>query len=228
MTENLTQSPVNPLPWIVWALALPIIAVEVVVQLGASGLAGGAEGIGWRMEAFQWLAFVPDLLRRAMQTGDWPLDTVWRLAGYGLVQPTLTSAVFVVVMTLALGKTVGEVFRWWAVALVFVGSTVLGAVVYTLALPTNQLALIGGFPAVYGLLGAFTFLLWVRQRAAGGNQWRAFSMIILFMLVQVAFSLFYGGLMWVAELAGFAAGFLMSFALVPGGWGKIRERLRGR
>ena len=37
MDRDLNAPPLNPLPWIVWALALPLIAVEVVVQLGASG-----------------------------------------------------------------------------------------------------------------------------------------------------------------------------------------------
>ena len=38
----------NPLPWIVWVLALPVIAVELVFAVGKSGLVGGAQGIGWR------------------------------------------------------------------------------------------------------------------------------------------------------------------------------------
>jgi hypothetical protein len=56
--------PLNPLPPVVWALALPIIAMEVVVNLGARGLVGGPEAVGWRLDAMQRFAFSPDLMRQ--------------------------------------------------------------------------------------------------------------------------------------------------------------------
>jgi membrane associated rhomboid family serine protease len=37
-----------------------------------------------------------------------------------------------------------------------------------------------------------------------------------------------GGLEWVADLAGFATGFILSFAVSPGGWGRVRDKLRQR
>ena len=228
MDRDLNAPPLNPLPWIVWVLALPLIAVEVVVQLGTSGLAGGPEAVGWRLRAMEWFAFSPDFLRRALETGEWPLETLWRQVSYVLVQGEVTSTVFVVVLLLALGKMVGEVFRWWAVALVFVGSAAMAALVYTLVMPGNRVPLVGGFPAVYGLIGAFTFLMWVRQAATGGNQWRAFTLIGVLMGVQMFFGAIYGGVAWVAELAGFATGFLLSFVVAPGGWNRVMDRLRNR
>jgi membrane associated rhomboid family serine protease len=228
MDRDPNAPPLNPLPMIVWVLALPLIAVEVIVQLGASGFVGGPAGAGWRLTAAEWFAFVPDQLRRALETGEWSLDAVWRLVSYVLVQGDIASTLFVVVMLLALGKMVGEIFRWWAVALVFLGAAAVGALVYTLALPGNQIPLIGGFPAVYGLIGAFTFLIWVRQVATGGSQLRAFSLIGVLMGVQLFFGLLYGGLGWVAELAGFCTGFLLSFVVAPGGWGRVMRRLRNR
>ncbi|NGM44818.1 rhomboid family intramembrane serine protease [Rhodobacter sp. SGA-6-6] len=228
MDRDLNAPPLNPLPWIVWVLALPLIAVEVVVQLGTSGLAGGPEAVGWRLRAMEWFAFSPDFLRRALETGEWPLETLWRQVSYVLVQGEVTSTVFVVVLLLALGKMVGEVFRWWAVALVFVGSAAMAALVYTLVMPGNRVPLVGGFPAVYGLIGAFTFLMWVRQAATGGNQWRAFTLIGVLMGVQIFFGAIYGGVAWVAELAGFATGFLLSFVVAPGGWNRVMGRLRNR
>ena len=41
MDPDHSAPPLNPLPWIVWVLALPMIAMEAVVTLGASGLVGG-------------------------------------------------------------------------------------------------------------------------------------------------------------------------------------------
>ena len=40
--------------------------------------------------------------------------------------------------------------------------------------------------------------------------------------------LFGGGWDWVAEVAGFATGFLLSFVVSPGGWGHVMARLRRR
>ena len=39
-------SPLNPLPVVLWALALPAIAGEIVFLLGQTGLIGGAQGVG--------------------------------------------------------------------------------------------------------------------------------------------------------------------------------------
>lgn len=47
--------------------------------------------------------------------------------------------------------------------------------------------------------------------------------------IQLLFGLFFGGgYEWVADLAGFATGFLLSFAVSPGGWARVKEKLRRR
>ncbi|MGL5010606.1 MAG: rhomboid family intramembrane serine protease [Paracoccaceae bacterium] len=221
-------SPLNALPAAVWLLALPMIAVELVVSLGAAGIVGGPEGIGWRLQALQTLAFSPELLRYDISIGRYSIENMLRLVTYPFVHGDLTSAIFGIVMLLALGKVVGEVFRWWALIAVFLGSAVLAALIYA-AIPPMTTALVGAFPAVYGLVGAFTFLMWVRLAAVGANQFRAFSLIGLLLLTQFLFGvLFGGGTLWVAEIAGFAAGFLLSFLVSPGGWERVKARLRER
>ncbi len=226
MNHDLNAPPLNPLPWIVWVLALPLIAMELVLQLAERGLVGN---IGWRLQAVERFAFAPDILRAEWSTGAWTLHGAYRLVSYGMVQGNLTAALFVVVLLLALGKKVGEVFRPLAVALIFLASATLGAVVYTVVLPWERMPLIGGYPAVYGLIGAFTYLIWMRQIATGGNQLRAFSLIGMLLGVQFVFGmLFGGGNAWVAELAGFAAGFGLSFLVSPGGWARLMRRLRQR
>lgn len=229
MKHDLNAPPLNPLPLVVWVLALPLIAMEAVLQLGEGGLVGGPGAIGWRLQAMEWFAFSPGFLRYAIETRTWTPDGLWRLVSYTLVQANFTAAIFVVVLLLALGKMVGEVFRWWAVVLVFLGAALVGALAYTALLPENQMPLIGGYPAVYGLIGAFTYLLWLRQGAMGGSQWRAFSLIGMLMAVQFVFGmLFGGGYYWVAELAGFAAGFALSFLVAPGGRARLMRQLRRR
>ena len=97
---------------------------------------------------------------------------------------------------------VGEIFSSWAVLVVFFGAALAGALAYT-ALPMIHAPLIGGYPPVYGLIGAFTFLLWTNLAGSGASQYRAFSLIGMLMGIQLLFGvLFGGGWDWVAELAG--------------------------
>ena len=222
-----TEAPINPLPWVVWLLALPMIAMELAFALGQSGLTSNAGAIGWRLEAVERFAFFPQIFKAMWTSGDWPLQHVMRIVLYPFVQGSVTQAIFGVVILLALGKMVGEAFRPLAVLVVFFGAAIAGALAF-MALPGNVMPLYGAYPAVYGLIGGFTFLLWVNL-AGTGNPYRAFSLIGLLMGVQLIFAaLFGGGLQWVADLAGFVAGFLLSFLVSPGGWSRVVARLRQR
>lgn len=228
MNRDVNAPPLNPLPPVVWVLALPLIAMEVVLQLGERGLAGGPTGIGWRQDAVQKFAFSPEYLRRMWAEDMWPWDGLMRLVTYPLVHVSFTHVLFVVVFLLALGKFVGEVYRWWAVLAVVTGSSIAGALVYA-ALPFTQAALIGGYPPVYGLIGAFTFMMWVRLALTGGDPRRAFALIGTLLVVQLVFGLIFGGgTEWIADVAGFATGFLLSFLVSPGGWGRVMAKLRQR
>ncbi|MDN5787694.1 rhomboid family intramembrane serine protease [Pseudorhodobacter sp.] len=228
MQSDPNAAPLNPLPPVIWLLALPIIAMEVVVNLAASGFVGGAQGVGWRLDAIQRFGFSPDYMRQMLELGSYPPQGMLRLISYPLVHYNVTHTLFVVVFLLALGKMVGEVFRVWAVLLVFFGAAVAGALAYT-AVPVIHAPLIGGYPPVYGLIGAFTFLLWTNLAGTGSSQYRAFALIAMLMGIQLLFGLLFGGGWdWVAELAGFFAGFLLSFVVSPGGWGRVRAKIRQR
>ncbi len=227
--DDRNAPPLNRLPLVIWVLALPMIAMEVLLNLASAGVVGGAEGIGWRLQAIERFAFVPDLMRRMIEVGSYPPEAMLRLITYPLVHANATHALFAVVILLALGKMVGEVFRWWAVLVVFLGSTALGALIYTLALPGVRVPLIGAYPGVYGLIGAFTFLLWMDLAAVGANKFRAFSLIGFLMGIQLVFGLLFdGGYEWVADLTGFGAGFILSFIVSPGGFGRVLEKIRQR
>lgn len=221
-------APLNPLPPVVWALALPMIAMEVVVTLGASGLVGGPEAIGWRLQALERFVFAPDVMRAMLEQGQYPLNHMIRLVSYPFVHASMTHALFVIVILLALGKMVGEAFRWWAVLVIFFGATLAGAAAYT-ALPMVHLPLYGGYPPVYGLIGGFTWLLWTRAVVTGGNRMSAFGMIGFLIGAQLLFTVF-GGAGWeiVADLAGFVTGFLLCFIVSPGGIARLKSRIRQR
>ncbi|WP_136684797.1 rhomboid family intramembrane serine protease [Falsirhodobacter xinxiangensis] len=221
------EAPINPLPLVVWALALSMIAMELVMSLGATGLTSDPAAIGWRLSAVEGFGFFPGILRAMVEQNVWPWQHVIRLLTYPFIHGSITHALFAVVILLALGKMVAEAFRAWAVLAVFFASAIVGACVYTL-IPWAEQPIFGAYPPVYGLIGAFTFLLWVKL-AGSGAQYRAFSLIGLLLGVQLLFGALFGGtLEWVADLAGFATGFLMSFVVSPGGAARVMEKIRQR
>jgi membrane associated rhomboid family serine protease len=229
MKPDPNAPPLNPLPLIVWVLALPLIAMELALSLAGAGLVGGAQGVGWRLQAVERFGLFPELLKRQWETGGHPLDELYRLVSYSAVHGSVTHALFAVVMLLALGKMVGEVFRWWGVLVVVIGAAAVGGAAYGLLVPGLRAPLIGAYPAVYGLIGAFTFLIFTNLTRAGANKYRAFSLIGVLLLVQLVFGVLFGGSWdWVADVAGFAAGFLLSFLVSPGGFARLLDQIRQR
>lgn len=223
-----TISPINPLPPVIVALFLVIIGIEATLSLAARGIIGGPSGIGWRLDAVQSYAFSGLIFDWMWDNGLWPVEHMIRFVSYLFVHGSFTHALFVCVMLLALGKMVGEVFSGLATLCVFVLSGVVGALAYAVLLD-DQAPLVGGFPGVYGLIGAFTFLLWLRLGQMGAQQVRAFTLIGFLMGIQLVFGLLFGVQNdWVADVVGFATGFVMSFVVSPGGWQKIREILQRR
>ena len=101
MRQAMPVSPLNPLPAVLWALALPAIAGEVVFLLGQTGLIGGAQGIGLRLSALQMTAFAPEMVQRMWQVGTLDWDQAYRILSYSFVNSSFTHALFVVVFTLA-------------------------------------------------------------------------------------------------------------------------------
>ena len=233
MREGLTESPLNPLPMAVWLLALPIIASEAVFGLGRIGLIGGAQGVGLRLAGMQLSAYAPEMVQRMWDMGAIDWAQIYRLFSYSFVNASFTQSLFVMAFTLALGNLVARQFRPTALIMLFFGSAAGGALVYTVAmaaLPGRAVPLIGGYPAVYGLVGAFTFLLWARLAAANANRMRAFTLIGMLLLFQLVFGMVFGGTGygWIAEIAGFAVGFGLSFLLVDGGVARAIRQIRQR
>lgn len=222
------ESPFNTLPPVIAALFLVIMGIEAVFSLGARGLLGGPEAIGWRISALQTYAFSPEVLGYMIETGRSPWVLLQRFVTYAFVHGNFTQALFAGVMLLALGKFVGEAMGTLRVLLVFVASTIGGALIFAL-LTSSSAPLFGAFPAVYGLIGAFTYLLWLRLGQMGAQQMRAFSLIGVLLGLQLIFGLLFGGdATWVADVGGFATGFVLTLVLVPGGWARLLDKMRGR
>lgn len=225
MDKNIV-SPVNPLPPIVWLLTVPMIVLELAFSLGDAHLFGNAAS-AWRITALENYAIFPEFWRQRAQLGAIDLNLLVRFVSYSFLHASVMQALFGVVLLLALGKAVAEVFRWWATATVFFGSAIISGVVYAFVVP--QQPLFGAYPADYGMIGAFSFLIWVRLAGTGINQFRAFSLIGGLMVIQLIYGLFFGAsYLWLADIVGFVSGFFLSFLVSPGGFARVRARLRQR
>ncbi|MCB2135590.1 MAG: rhomboid family intramembrane serine protease [Rhodobacteraceae bacterium] len=228
MRDGYNEAPVNPLPPVVWLLILPIAAMEIALNAGAYGLAGGQLGVGWRSDALQRFALSPEMLDQMLTTGQFNADYAMRFVTYPVVHGNLTHALMAAVFILALGKFVGEVYRAWAVLAVFFGAVIVGGVAYSLV-PGLRFPLYGAYPGAYGLIGAFTFIIWARLGAAHENRARAFTLIGFLLGIQLLFGAIFGGAPdWIADLAGFATGFALSFVVGPGGPAHLLRLIRQR
>jgi membrane associated rhomboid family serine protease len=223
-------SPFNALPPVTVALALALVGIELVLEMAQQGYIGGAAGVGWRLEALQRFAFSGPLVEWMLaQPGRFSFAILLRFVSYPFVQGGFTHMAFSVVFLLALGKFVGERFSGLALFLTWIGSAVIAALAFMLA-TSSQIPLYGGMPPAYGLVGAFTFLLWQRARRSGQNPVQAFQMIGFLVFIQIFFWLLQGGstAYLIANSAGFVGGFGLSCGLAPGGWKDVRAFLRRR
>lgn len=215
------MSPFNRLPPIVVGLAAAILGIEAVFQLGARGIVGGPAAVGWRIEAMTRLGFSEPLFDHMRTTGSVGLREAARFVSYIGVHAGAMHAVLGAVLLLALGKAVAERFSSGAMLAVMVAGALGGALAYGLFQHSAAL-LIGVYPVVYGLIGAFTWSLFVE--GAGPARLAAFRLVGVLLGLQLLFRLLFGGgTEWVADLGGFAAGFGLSYLVAPGGMARLRR-----
>ena len=221
-------SPFNRLPPVVVALSVVIGGLEVLFQAATAGVFGGQGGVGWRLGAIQDFGVFEEVAAFMWANQVFPPDQLIRLVTYPFIHAGFMHAAFVVVFILAIGNMVSRVFSPLAFMAIFLVSSVVGAMGFLLILD-SPFPLIGGYPGVYGLIGAFTFLLWTDLGQQGANQYRAFGLIGVLLAIQILFGLIAGEFSnVVAELSGFVAGFFMSFLVAPGGWRRVIDKLRKR
>lgn len=227
MDQN-NASPFNALPPVVIALAAVIFGLEIMFQLATAGMLGGQGGLGWRLAAIQDFAVLNAVWDWMLSTGQFPTEHLVRFVAYPLIHGSFLHAAMVVVFILALGKMVAEVYSVLAFIAVFWVSAIMGALGFVVIVD-SEMPLVGGYPGVYGLIGAFTFLMWMRAEAQGSGQMRAFGLIGALLAIQLLFGVLNGDFgSVVADFSGFATGLALSFIVSPGGWRRMLERMRQR
>ena len=227
------ESPVNRLPVVVIILTLLIIGIEVVFQLANQGIIGGPRGIGWRIDAIDRYGFSPRVLELVGQ-GQLDFDLLKRFVTYPFVNLELTQVAFCAALTLALGKFVGEAFGEIRLLAIYLITSVAGAIVFGF-FARGTYPLSGGFAPVYGLIGAYSYILWLRLGSSGRNQLLAFRLIGVLLLIQLIFGVVFGIISssppaptWIAELGAFCAGFGLALVVAPGSWSTFVARMRQR
>ena len=218
---NANQSPFNELPPVIVALAVIIGGIEVMIQFATNGFIGGENGVGWRVDAIRSFAFYDPIFEYMRETNTYNWNTLGRMITYPFIHLAFTHAAFALVMILAIGKAVAEVFHTISVIVLLAACWIIGAMAYGFVDNSNY-PLVGSYPAVYGLLGAFTWLLWLKASATGESRLKAFQLIGILLALRLFYQLaFGGGNDWAADLAGFVTGFLLSFVLAPDGRARI-------
>lgn len=222
------EKPFNAIPLVPLLLVFVIAAIELVLTAAGQGFLGGPQGIGWRSGLVQDYAFAPAVVEEIFEKGRNTLSLWQRFVTYPFVHLSFTHTLWAIVLLLALGKFVGEIYRPLSFVILFFASSVLGALVYGLLSPQNM-GLVGAYPGIYGLIGAYTYITWLTLERIGDNQMKAFYLIGILMGLTLVYSMLFGANpTWIAELAGFVVGLFLAPIVAPGGWSAFLARIRKR
>lgn len=216
---------VNTLPVSVILLFLPIVVVEGYFAGAEAGLWGAFDT---RLTVIRDYAVIPELVSALINAGYWNLDLFLPFVTHPFVHSSFLNAVFAGVLLLAMGKFVGEAMGDLAIAVIFFASAIMGALAYLILLPDTY-PVFGGFPAVYGLIGAFTFVRFSDANGLKQQQMMAFQLLAFLMVLNLVFTFVFGGPnTWMADLVGALTGFFLAAALNPGGIDQVIKTLRRR
>ena len=210
-----TPTPVvNPLPPAVIILFLIIVGGEIYVAGAEATLWGNFDA---RINLIRQFSFMPDGFGQALSSNLLVPELFWRMITYPFLHGSLMQGIFSSVFILAMGKFVGEVLGNIAVIAIFFASAIFAALGFAL-FTSSSFPLFGGFPAAYGLIGAFTFVLFSRTEGLLSQQLAAFRLLGALMVINIGFSLLQNGPpLWVAELSGAVTGFVSAAIIHPGG-----------
>jgi membrane associated rhomboid family serine protease len=223
-----TESPFNAIPLMPLLLVSIIIAIELTLTAAANGWIGGVQGVGWRAGAIGKFQFYPEVMTEIFERGRGSFDYWKRFVTYPFIHSSLTHAVWVCVLLLALGKFVGEIFSSVAFLILFFATSTFGAAIYGV-LSWQNTQLIGAFPGAYGLIGAYTYLTWLALERMGDNQLKAFQLIGILLGIMLVYSIVLGSTpTWIAEVSSFLIGLFIAPLLAPGGWLGFINRIRKR
>ena len=231
--EDYKVSPFNRIPPVVLAIAALALGIEIVFQLGAAGLIGGASGVGLRIRAYQEWSFVAPYWQQLSAAGRFPPEDMARFVTFSFLHARAFDAFFATALFVALGKGVSDSMTPWAVPVIFIVSSAAGALAYGTFIESN-VPLSSLFTVNFGLIGAITYIRALNLKDAGQNQLLALKLIGLFMVFRLVWGIVAAIMgweqdyQWVSELTGFFVGLLLCFIFEPRGRTVLIEIIRRR
>jgi membrane associated rhomboid family serine protease len=212
MVDNkLNNSLINPLPPIILIITLILILTELIFQLSKASVMFGESGQILRNNVIIQYAFYGSLQDWMFNNGILRWEFAIRYFTYPFVHLSFMQTLIATVMFLALGKMVCEIYNGLLFFALVFASSVSGAFFYGLILD-DQFPLTGLFPAIYGLIGAYTYILWISLRSVGAKSANAFTLVAVLLGIQIIFKFLFNGTNdWIADLFGFLTGFLFAF-----------------
>ena len=166
-----------------------------------------------RRQAVVSFGFWPGQIHGQLESGSFGLNGLTVFVSYPLVHLSAVNAIFSILFILVVLRLLSGILRQSHCLMVFFGSAALGALAYYF-LSGSDFPLMGASPGFLGLFGVAAAVA-VMAGGPGGNPSIGRvgrTMLILPALLigfEIVASLLFGGRgRWVADLAGFAAGFL--------------------
>ena len=226
MSENPTPNAFNPMPPVVLALFGIIVGTELLFTFAENGILGATDYSRWRYDAIESYGINTALLGWMVENNKYPVEHLARFVSFSFLHSSIINTAIACALFLAMGKMVGTAFSSAAVLVFFFVPAAVGALFYSLAIPRGEW-LFGSFTAIYGLIGAYTFMIWISLRVQNAPQGQAFYLIALLMAVQLGFGMILGDNdSWIADLSAFVTGFVLSFFFAPGGLSGVLTMFR--
>ncbi len=194
--------------WLVLALALLCISVELALIGAERGLWGSAR---WRMMAYLNGGFWAGLVRAGWE-GNYALQPVTMFVSHALLHAGFTHLATNVIALIGLGAAVRVRMGQAGLVLVLAASTLGGGLAFAAFGPLGQ-PMVGASGALFGVAGALLVLIAEGERQTGQPRTGIAVLALALMALNVLSAWLVGWQMaWEAHAGGFAAGALAAFA----------------
>lgn len=208
----------NPQPVAVWLLVLPIAGVEAVLSLASAGLVNWPGSIAWREAWVLRAGITPALQDWMIGAATYPPEHLLRYLAYGFVHLGPAQSVLVAAIVAGLGTACAPALGSARVVGFALAGQAAGAVAFGLW-GLEGAWLIGGYPLIFALAGAYAAVQWHSGVGA-----RAFGLLAMLVLGRLAVAALMGGTDFLADLVAAGVGFALALGLRPGLLARLRAR----
>lgn len=193
---------------------LAIFILCLIPEILLSGAGWGLWGSpAWRRWAIEYGGFWTGLLRNWRP--NYPLQPWAMFVTYSFLHGGLVHFVVNMMTLFSLGPALADYFGGWRLAVIYVVSTIGGAIGFALLSGQTQ-PMVGASGALFGLAGALVALSWRDLRAEGAPLTPVVRAVVLLAVLNlVLWWAMNGQLAWETHLGGFVIGWIAALILDP-------------